>query len=144
MRFDPALFAKVGRSITRQGSLDKEARIRTAIGRAYYALFLAIRTAIRNREGREIHGRGDRIDHGKLKNFLYAANDPKLKSLAGVLNDLYEARRQADYVLEPVGHWEGYFTRTRNAERLLKQVEATIRQLPNIDFTEMVGKDLNG
>lgn len=140
MHFDPALFAKVGRSITRQGSLDKEARIRTAIGRAYYALFLAIRTAIRNREGKATHGRGDRIDHGKLTNFLYAANDPELKGLAGILNDLYEVRRQADYVLEPVGNWDGYFTKIRDTERFLKQVEATIRKLPNIDFTEMVGK----
>ena len=140
MSFDPALFAKVGRSITGQGSLDKEARTRTAVGRAYYALFLAIRTAIRTREGKETHGRDDRIDHGKLKNYLASANNPDLNGLAEILSQVYEARRQADYVLEPIDRWDGYFTSPRNAEKLLKRVEATIRKLPNINFTEMVGK----
>ena len=140
MSFDPALFAQVGRSITRQGSLDKEARTRTAIGRAYYALFLEIRTAIRTREGRATHGRDGRIDHGALKNSLASASNPELKKLAKHLGELYEARRQADYVLEPSKHWAKYCESPKNAERLLKRVEATIRRLPTIDFTEMVGK----
>ena len=140
MLFDPALFAQVGRSITRQGSLDKEARIRTAVGRAYYALFLAIRTEIRVQEGSAPHGRDDRIDHGKLKDSLASANNPDLNRLAEILSRVYEARQQADYVLEPIGRWDGYFTKPRNAEKLLRRVEAEIRNLRNIDFTEMVGK----
>ena len=140
MRFDPALFAQVGRSIIRPSSLDKEARIRTAVGRAYYALFLAIRTEIRVQEGSASHGRDDRIDHGKLKDSLASANNSDLNRLAEILSQVYEARRQADYVLEPIGRWDGYFTKPRNAEKLLKRVEAEIRNLQNIDFTEMVGK----
>ena len=140
MSFDPALFASVGRSLTRQGRLDKEARTRTAIGRAYYALFLAIRTAIRTQEGRAIHGRNDRIDHGKLRDVLASANDPDLNSLAKTLSDLYEARRQADYVLQPIGGWAKYCESPRRADRLLKIVEAAIRKLSTIDFTEVMGK----
>lgn len=140
MSFDPKLFAKVGHSITKQGKLDKEARIRTAIGRAYYALFLSIRTEIRTLEGKAIHGRGDQIDHGALKNFLYLAKNTDLNNLARTLDELYEARRQADYVLEPTGRWERYYESPRNAKRLLKRAEAEIRRLPNIDFTEMVEK----
>ena len=139
MRFDPALFAQVGRSIIRHGSLDKEARIRTAVGRAYYALFLAIRTEIRVQKGRPPHGRDDRIDHGNLKNSLASANNSDLNRLAEILSRVYEARRQADYVLEPVGRWDGYFTKPVT-QKLLKRVEAEIRNLQNIDFTEMVGK----
>ena len=140
MSFDPKLFAKVGHSIRQQGNLDKEARIRTAIGRAYYALFLSIRTEIRTLEGKAIHGRDDRIDHGALKNLLYLANNSDLNNLARTLDELYEARRQADYVLEPTGRWEKYYESPRNAKRLLIRAEAEIRRLPNIDFTEMVGK----
>ena len=140
MLFDPALFAQVGRSIIRPSSLDKEARVRTAVGRAYYALFLAIRTEIRVQEGRPPHGRDDRIDHGNLKNSLASANNPDLNRLSEILSRAYEARRQADYVLEPTGRWNGYFTKPRNAEKLLRSVEAEIRNLRNIDFKEMAGK----
>lgn len=140
MNFDPALFAKVGRSITRQSYIDKEARTRTAIGRAYYALFLAIRTEIRTAEGKDTHGRGDRIEHGVLRDSLASASNPDLKKLARFLGELYEVRRQADYVLEPIGSWVGYFSKPSNAERLLKRTEATIRKLPTMDFTEMAGK----
>lgn len=140
MSFDPALFAEVGLSITRQGSIDKEARTRTAIGRAYYSLFLAIRTAIRTQEGKEIHGREDRIEHGALNNYLASADSPDLNKLAKILGELYEARRQADYVLEPLDYWAKYCKKPMNAERLLKRVTATIRKLPTMDFTEMIGK----
>ena len=141
MSFDPALFAKVGRSITRQRNIDKEARTRTAIGRAYYALFLAIRTAIWTQEGRETHGRENRIEHGVLKNSLDSAASDDLNILAKLLGELYDARRQADYVLEPSAHWAKYCEKPMNAERLLKRVEATIRRLPTMDFTEMIGKN---
>ncbi len=141
MSFDPALFAKVGLSITRRGDIDKEARTRTAIGRAYYALFLAIRTAIRKQESRETHGREDRIDHGALKNSLASAANPDLNNLAKLFSELYEARRQADYILEPSTHWAKYCEKPMNAERLLKRVKATIGKLPTMDFTEMIGKN---
>ena len=140
MNFDPALFAKVGRSITRKGDIDKEARTRTAIGRAYYALFLSIRTAIRTKEGRATHGREDRIDHGLLQNSLSSANNPELNNLAKTLSDLYEARRQADYVLEPTNSWTKLCKSPKYAEVLLKRSEAAIRKLSKIDFTEIVGK----
>lgn len=140
MSFDPALFAEAGQSIAKQGSIDKEARTRIAIGRAYYALFLSIRTAIRTEEGKEPHGRGDQIGHGNLTNVLYSSDNPELNGLAEILGQLYEARRQADYVLEPAGRWAKDCKSPRKAKNLLRLSEATIRRLSNIDFTEMKGK----
>ena len=140
MSFDPALFTKIGRSLTEQGNLDKEARTRTAIGRAYYALFLAIRKAIREAEGKAIHGRGDRVNHGFLQSTLASASNIDLVVLAETLSELYEARRQADYVLVPQSHWIKYCQNPRNAQRLLKRVEAEIRRLPRIDFSELIGR----
>lgn len=140
MCFEPALFAKIGRSVVEQGDLDKEARTRTAIGRAYYALFLAIRKAIREEEGRAIHGRRDRVNHGVLQSTLASASNYDLVALAETLTELYEARRQADYVLAPKGRWIQYCQNPRNARRILKRVEAEIRRLPRIDFSELTGK----
>ena len=140
MNFDPALFAQLGKSLTDQGNLDKEARTRTAIGRAYYALYLAIRKVIREAENKATHGRNDRVSHGYLQDTLATASDPNLVVLAETLHELYEARRQADYVLEPQGRWITYCQNPRNAKRLLKRAEAEIRRLPKIDFTEMIGK----
>lgn len=140
MTFDPALFAQVGKSLTEQGRLDKEARTRTAIGRAYYALYLAIRKVIREAEGKAIHGRQDRVRHGALLSTLASASNHDLVVLAETLAELYEARRQADYVLEPQGRWIKYCQNPRNAKRLLKRAEAEIRRLPMIDFTEIIGK----
>src|SRR5687767_14554640 len=98
MALDPAKLIPVAKRLPPELSLDKEARTRTAIGRAYYALFLATRKAICERLQIDID---NGIDHGVLTNKLFAAssetNNEQLSALAKTLIDLYTARQKADY-----------------------------------------------
>ena len=109
-------------------------------GRAYYSLFLAVRTKVRDAEGAPTHGRDDNVDHGTLRNSLYSSGSADLVALAKVLEELYERRRQADYVLEPEARW-GKELKPKKADRRAQQVEAIIRsKLPSIDFSPVKGK----
>lgn len=135
--FDPALFAEIGKNIANAGSLDKEARCRTALGRAYYALFLSIRSALRQAQGRPIHGREDHLDHGRLPIALYSAEDPALSAIAKLLDELNRARRTADYVLDPEGGYQSLCISPRRASILAKRTAATIRSLRTVDFAQI-------
>ena len=138
--FDPAQFAKIARGLCTRVDLDSETRARTMWGRAYYSLFLAVRSKIRDAEGAPAHGRNDKIDHGALRNSLYNSRSPDLAALAKVLEELYEGRRQADYVLDPEAHWANKLKPTK-ADHMAKKVEAIIRSdLPSIDFAPVKGK----
>ena len=138
--FDPAQFAKIARGLRDRTDLDREARARTMWGRAYYSLFLAVRAKVRDAEGKPTHGRGDHVDHGALRNSLYSSGSADLIALAKLLEELYDRRRQSDYVLEPDHRWDKELKPTK-AARKAKTVEGMIRsRLPSIDFAPLKGK----
>ena len=103
-------------------------------------MFLAVRTAIRDAEGRSTTGLEDHIDHGKLPTVLYATGDAKLEAIAKELERLYALRRSADYVIEPVGLHKKICESPRDARLIAKQVEAHLRRIPTLDFSSVTGR----
>lgn len=138
--FDPSEFAALAADLTDDGKYDKEARTRAALSRAYYALFLSVRSALRTAQGAPTHGRDDRIAHGNLPIALYASNDPGLNAVAKTLEELYRARRTADYELVPDANGAVLCSKPARAQRLARRAEAAIRQLPNLDFSKVAGR----
>jgi hypothetical protein len=134
MAFDPNLLPPVATSLCSNLSLDKEARTRSAVGRAYYALFLGIRAEVCRQHGKNVDSG---VQHGTLKDDLYAAGAngrPELTALAKLLSDVYDARRQADYKLVPAAPYEKELAKPAFADNLTKQVSAALRKLPTMDL----------
>lgn len=141
MPFDPSEFVLIAKSLPSNLQVPKEGRTRSAIGRAYYALFLATRAAVCVAVNKHVdHG----VAHGDLTAHLYAAasasGDPKLAATAKTLEELYAARRQADYKLEPDTHWAKNLTKPAFAEGLVTRSAVAIGKLAAIDFSPMVGR----
>ena len=87
MSFDPNEFLRLAHAIARDS--DDEARLRSAVGRAYYAVFLQARERLGLRgHRRKIHG----LVIGRLKSVNRAAGDQ--------LDKLETLRGEADYELE--------------------------------------------
>ena len=102
------------------------------MSRAYYSLFLAVRTAIRKQQGASISGVGDNIKHGGLPIALYSANDTKLDAIAKTLEELYRPRISADYELFPNS---ADVERPGRAKQWAKRAEAAIRDLGSADLS---------
>ena len=134
--FDPAQFARLAADIPSDMRYDKEARTRTALGRAYYGLFLAVRSAIRRQQSKHVD---DPIhEHGGLQTALYNADTPDLTALAMTLGDLYDARMHADYHIDPDGGWSGKLAKPRYAERLARRSRDAIGRVGSVDFSPVL------
>ena len=89
-RFDPERFFEVAEfnaAVRGTTAPDEEARLRTAVGRAYYASFLAARTKFGVRRGRSVHQ--DVISELKRRD----------RAAGNQLDKLEELRTVADYEL---------------------------------------------
>ena len=146
MPFDPALFAELAVELPAIQKCDKEARIRTSFGRSYYAVFSALRVALRSAEGRHMD---DRIpEHGDLPKALYLAADESgddeekktLTALAKTLEELMDARRQADYVLDPPAKWVSQFSKVRTAELAAKKARDVVARIRSMDLAPVARK----
>lgn len=135
--FDPMDYAKLAKELPSRLDLPKEARTRAALSRAYYSLFLAVCRQIRSAQGRPVHGRHDRIEHGKVPLALYGPDEPALASIAKFLEELYTARIHADYELEPDEAGQRLCLDPRKAARLARRVEEVIRALDRMDFSQV-------
>ena len=137
--FEPLEFAALARQLV-VGDLDaefdagvpsQECRLRTALGRAYYALYLATRAAIARRHG--IQER--RLTHGALLTYLqYARMSSEVRLLGQELQRLYRLRQKADYELVPPGDWHARLADPRYVELAAKQAIASARLLEGMDF----------
>lgn len=87
--FDSVRFFELAKELAQQ---TDEARLRTAVGRAYYAAFLIAKTKtmVVQREGA----------HNEVRARLMS-RPPRGKHLADKLRDLFELRNTADYELVP-------------------------------------------
>lgn len=75
---------------------NKEAKLRSAISRAYYAAFIRARNHLRDREGQPIPRTSDA--HSYVSHLFESSPDVVRQSLGGKLVRLRRFRRQADYV----------------------------------------------
>lgn len=136
--FDPRKYIQVARRLVKTQDLDREARTRSAINRAYYALFLSVWVALtraQNRMGEPPPA------HGRLKDALYAA---KFNGLATALNSLYEERARADYRVDITSlptHFSEKLSEPAHALTLTNWADSEIAKLSSVDFSAVVVRD---
>jgi hypothetical protein len=137
--FDPVEFAVLARQLASgrlHAALDgvgtsPECRLRTAVGRAYYALYLSTRSAIARRHG--IPER--RITHGLLYTCLqYARMSGGLRLLGHELQRLYTLRQKADYEVAASARWDARIGDPKYVDMIAKQAISTARALEKLDF----------
>lgn len=91
--FPPRRFLELANELLNDKKYDKEARVRTAIGRAYYAAFLCAKTKLESFEFSFTNV--DTIHRGVIE-----ALKTKDGGLGSKLDDLFEFRVQADYFMD--------------------------------------------
>ena len=138
--FDPLNFANLANVLGDDDTYDLHARTRTATGRVYYSLMLAVRAAIRKAENKSVDLEIE--DHGKLWRTLQETDDSKLQALGKLLEDYYSARKQADYVLDsPNPRWDKWFSDPRLVRTEAEVAADTIEnRIPKYDFGPVLGK----
>ncbi len=138
--FDPTEFADLANQLGDDDNYTSlAARTRTSLGRAYYALMLAVRAAIRTAEHKSIDLSIE--DHGHLWRTLEDSGAPQLMSIGKLLKELYEARQKADYHLDPADfRWVKKLADPRFARANAEIAKDAIGRLPGYDFTVVLGK----
>ncbi len=82
---------------------DQQARLRTAVGRAYYAVYLAGRAAIAHFS---VYVSSNADSHEEVASVLSSSTDREIRALGDMLGKLRRRRNDADYVLYPSSHPE--------------------------------------
>ena len=90
-RFSPRKFLKLATQLVADRNYEEPCRIRTSIGRAYYAAFLYVKEKM---ERLGYHFPDDHTVHQKVIDALMDRGDTKMGSK---LDRLLEKRRDADY-----------------------------------------------
>lgn len=94
--FKPEIFLDIARGIKDDESLNEQGRLRTAIGRAYYAAFLKTRDYLRRY-------RGITFDRERQhQDVLDALDDFNQNDLKSWLDTLRDNRVNADYYLDRI------------------------------------------
>jgi uncharacterized protein (UPF0332 family) len=97
MSFDWSDYLALARELYRQGIVhsSKEAELRSAISRAYYAAFGKARNYLRDRENRSLSEGAD--VHAEIQIIFMRSNDRRRKEIGENLNRLRTYRNRADY-----------------------------------------------
>jgi hypothetical protein len=122
------------------GSLDaafdgigtsQECRLRAALGRAYYALYLTTRAVIARK-----HGIQERqVSHGLLYTYLqHSTASLEVQLLGQALYQLYTLRQKADYDVLPTGPWQRKLRDAKYVDLVAKQAIASASALDRLDF----------
>jgi len=137
--FEPVEFAVLARQLL-IGNLDaaldgrgtsEECRLRAALGRAYYALYLATRAVIVRKHG--VPPRS--INHGVLHTYLrHSEAGRELQALGQELRRLYALRQQADYEMVPTREWQLKLTDRVYVDFVTKQAITSASALDRLDF----------
>jgi uncharacterized protein (UPF0332 family) len=140
---DPAEFAVLARQLSR-GDLQRgvngrvasdSSRVRTAYGRAYYALFLSVRAELARRHGIPLR----RVAHGALYVHLQHSAAPRqVRKLGRDLEWLYTLRQKADYDLAPAPDWNAKLHDADYVDWLAEQVLLQVAVLNELDFSSVV------
>jgi hypothetical protein len=121
--FDPLEFLRLADALVTDDA--DEATLRTAIGRAYYAVFLLARAKTDVRGRRQVHER------------VRVAISPVNDRLAALLGTISTARYVADYEIRPTN--ENFTDWKRNWERVRRNVASVLEELdtlPNLTTTQ--------
>jgi hypothetical protein len=137
--FEPLQYAVLARQLV-AGSLDiefdgigtsHECRLRAALGRAYYALYLTTRAVI----ARKYRVQERRISHGLLYTYLqHSTASLEVRLLGQELYRLYTLRQKADYEVLPTGQWERKMRDPKYVDLMAKQAIASASVLDRLDF----------
>ena len=115
--FDPLTFLAIARALAMDSS--NEGRLRTAIGRAYYGVFLVVRDWLGVHEHRDAHQR-----------VLTELGNRNQQGIGARLHDLRALRMAADYQLVPhsaaMADWEQNW---RDAEKQVRWLVNRLQQL---------------
>lgn len=125
MSFDWLEYLDLARELARPttGPSSQEARLRSAISRAYYAAFCKARNHLRDREERSIP-RGGQV-HRYVRNQFMKSPDRARKKVGENLNQLRIYRNKADYEDTVTG----LSATTRRALRLAERVISRLGSL---------------
>jgi hypothetical protein len=137
--FEPLQFAVLARQLA-AGDLDAafagmsashECRLRAALGRAYYALYLTTREVIARRHG--INHR--RLSHGVLYTYLQHSDvGHEVRLLGQQLAHLYRLRQKADYEVLTTPDVHRKLTDHRYVDLIAKQAIASASVVDRLDF----------
>ncbi|HEX6747169.1 MAG TPA: hypothetical protein VF092_07700 [Longimicrobium sp.] len=133
--FEPVEFLDVAIEIctkARALSYPSEPWVRTAAGRAYYGLYLIVRSAIADRHN--ISQR--RLNHGAVCSHLQNSRlSHDVRAVGRHLEYLYALRRRADYELLPERHWQVRLSDPNAVMALTLEADRLARTVPHLDFT---------
>jgi uncharacterized protein (UPF0332 family) len=141
--FNPSEFALLAQqlaagdlSVAVDGALpSREARLRAAYGRAYYALYLSVRASIVRRYRVPIRA----LQHGKLYTHLQNSRaGDVLNDLGREMERMYTLRQKADYDLSPSSPWQRRLTNSELILLLARQAAALASSAENLDFTPIL------
>lgn len=133
--FEPLRFVELGQQLAfdaaRVEAQLREARVRTAYGRLYYGLFLAVREVLVHRHA----VRSGSIDHGKLYTHLqHSRLSHEVRDLGRDMQRLYRLRRDADYELAPPAAIQKQLVDFENAQVLARRAAAWIPRVAHLDL----------
>jgi hypothetical protein len=134
--FDPNQFISLALDLTRVNKVHpsgvEAARVRTALGRAYYGLYLQVRTAIAGRHGVPLR----RLRHGPVYTHLQNSRLPvETRALGRYLQHLYTLRQKADYELSPDELWRSKLGDPEVAAAAAVEARRLARMIPSCDFS---------
>ncbi|MFL5540809.1 MAG: hypothetical protein ACJ8J0_17590 [Longimicrobiaceae bacterium] len=135
--FEPAQFFLVARwLVSEHAPREAEAaRVRAAYGRAYYALYLLVRTELERRH----HIRPRWLQHGAVYTHLQSPRaGEQVRSLGRELQRLYTLRQKADYALELPPEWEARMEDEALAADIVAAATTWAARLPLLDFSSVV------
>ena len=92
-RFNPEIFLEIAKYLRKNKNLDEIGRLRTSIGRSYYAAFLCTRDHL-ERKGKSFK---KEAQHQDVRDYLKVLNQD---FLAAQLETLFSYRVDADYMLK--------------------------------------------
>jgi uncharacterized protein (UPF0332 family) len=143
MPFDPQQFGILGQELA-NGNLaadpggsaaSPEAQTRTAFGRAYYCLFLAVRAVLTSK----YHVPAKRVEHGLLYNTLQSSSlDARVRAIGKELERLYKFRRHADYEMELDPKDAERISNRELAALTARQAGAYAGELDSLDFSPII------
>ncbi len=91
-RFNPLIFLEIAKKIKQSQNLDEKGKLRTSIGRAYYAAFLTVRSRLERKGGIFVKDK----QHYEVREYLKTLGHD---IIADFLEKLFEKRVDADYIL---------------------------------------------
>lgn len=140
--FEPIAFLHLAQHLVGPGAATlsssaavSEARVRTTLGRTYYALYLLVRREISRRYG-VLHRH---LQHGTVYIRLQSplASD-EVRRLGRSLEWMYTLRQKADYELDPAASWREHLTDELRAFGLAQLAMEFAALLPRLDFSPVV------